>query len=241
MLRPRLARLAGAAILAALLVLPASGIATATTPTTTPLPDLKLGCALVLPNPLQPIFPNRANVCRWTAPEGVAVSFYRVWRSVDAGARQLAARIPADKPLRFADFRIRTGHAYHYFVAGIGADGKRVAKSEVVTVRVGRPAEILRFNCVFIIDNAKHGSLCRWSDAVRDSAVRYVLWRSVNGGPREAIYRTPEDGRRSFLDTDVKPGQRIRYAVVALNAGGRVVGFGGPDRVLIPAWATAAR
>ena len=83
--------------------------------------------------------------------------------------------------------------------------------------------------------------MCRWSDAVRDSAVRYVLWRSVDGGPREAIYRVHEDGRRSFLDTDVKPGQVIRYAVVALNASGRIVGYGGPDRVVIPAWALAAR
>ncbi len=31
----------------------------------------------------------------------------------------------------------------------------------------------------------------------------------------EAIYRTPLSGRRSFLDTDVASGQRIRYAVVA--------------------------
>ena len=52
--------------------------------------------------------------------------------------------------------------------------------------------------------------------------------------PREAIYRVGEDGRRSFFDTDVKPGQAIRYAVVAVNASGRIVGVGGPDRVVIP-------
>jgi hypothetical protein len=68
-----------------------------------------------------------------------------------------------------------------------------------------------------------------------------VLWRSVDGGPREAVYRVGEDGRRSFFDTDVKPGQHIRYAVVAVNAHGRIVGVGGPDRVAIPAWTLAAR
>ena len=238
MRRTRLARLVGAAILAALLVLPASGIATATTP---PLPEIKLGCALVVPNPLQPIYPNRAIVCRWEAPTGVDIRTFRLWRSVDAGDRHLLAAIPSDKPHRFADFRIRTGHAYHYFVAGIGTDGKRVAKSAVVTVRVARPAEILRFNCVLLIDNDKRGVSCHWSDAVRDAAARYVLWRSVDGGPRQAIYRVHEDGRRVFLDTDVKPGQSIRYAVLALNANGRVVGYGGPDRVVIPAWPLAAR
>ncbi len=241
MLRPRLGRLVGAAILAATLVLPASGIASAATPTTgtATLPEIKLGCALVVPNPLAPIFPNRAIVCRWTPPDGVAIRAFRVWRAVDAGERRLQATIPSGAPYRFADFRIRTGHAYHYFVAGIGADATRVAKSAVVTVRVGRPAEVLRFNCLILIDNARRGVLCRWSDALRPAAARYVLWRSVDGGPRERVYRVGEDGRRSFFDTDVKPGQVIRYAVVAVDAGGPVVGFGGPDRVIIPAWLTA--
>ena len=47
--------------------------------------------------------------------------------------------------------------------------------------------------------------------------MKYVLYRSVDGAAREAIYRTGEDGRRSFRDRDVKPGQSIRYAVVAVS------------------------
>lgn len=236
MRRTRLVRLAGAAILAMLLVLPTSGIATATTPST-PLPAIKLGCALVVPNPLQPIFPNRAITCRFEPPAGVAIKAFRVWKAVDAGPRHLLKVIPADAKHAFSDFVIRTGHTYRYFVAGIGAEGTRVAKSNIVSVHVGRPAEILRFNCAILIDANRHGALCRWSDALRPVAARYVLFRSVDGGPRQAIYRVGEDGRRSFLDQDVKPGQVIRYAVVALNANGRVVGFGGPDRVVIPNWA----
>jgi hypothetical protein len=239
---PRLARLVGAAILAMLLVLPATGVAGAATPTTaTPLPEIKLGCALVVPNPLSPTFPNRAVVCRWAPPDGVAIRAYRVWRAVDAGPRQLLATIPSGAPHRYADFAIRSGHAYHYVVVGLGPDGSRVARSHVVTVRVGRPVEFLRFNCLIIIDGAHRGVQCRWSDALRPAARRYVLWRSVDGAAREAIYRTGEDGRRSFFDTDVKPGQHIRYAVVALDANGRIVSFGGPDRVLIPSWTLAAR
>ena len=88
---PRLARLVGAAILAMLLVLPAAGIAGAATPTTATLPEIKLGCALVNPNPLSPTFPNRAIVCRWAPPEKVTIRAYRVWRSVDAGPRRLLA------------------------------------------------------------------------------------------------------------------------------------------------------
>ena len=76
--------------------------------------------------------------------------------------------------------------------------------------------------------------MCRWSDTTRASAVRYVLYRSVDGGSRGAIYRVGEDGRRAFRDRDVKPGQAIRYAVVAVNASGRIVAYGGPDRVVLP-------
>jgi hypothetical protein len=64
--------------------------------------------------------------------------------------------------------------------------------------------------------------------------VRYVLYRSVDGGARAKIYRTGLDGRRVFLDQDVAAGQTIRYAVVALTARGRVVGVGGPDTVVVP-------
>ena len=56
----------------------------------------------------------------------------------------------------------------------------------------------------------------------------------MDGGPRQAVYRVHEDGRRAFRDRDVKPGQAIRYAVVAVTAGGRIVAYGGPDRVQIP-------
>jgi len=240
-MRHRLARLFGAAVLAMLMVLPASGIATAAEPTTATLPAIKLGCALVNPNPLGETFPNRAIVCRWVAPEGVNVAKYRLWRRVDDGPRRLLAVKRADAPLRYADFAIRTGHAYHYRVVGVGADGARVAISSAATVRVFRGPEVLRFNCFVLIDSDRRGAMCNWSDANRPAAARYVLWRSVDGGPRQAIYRVGEDGRRSFLDQDVKAGQVIRYAVVALNANGRIVGYGGPDRVVIPTWGLAAR
>ncbi len=227
----RLSGLLGAALLIALL-LPQSALAA---PTATPtLATIKLGCALVVPNPLSPVAPNRAVVCRWAAPEGVTVKTYRLWRSVDAGQRHLLATIPGDGTLRFADFNIRTGHAYHYRVVGIGDSGARVAKSALVTVRVPRAPQPLAFNCVVIIDASETFARCHWSDTTRPAAVRYVLWRSVDGGPREAIYRVGEDGRRWYNDHDVKPGQTIRYAVVALDAHGRIVAFGGPDRVVIP-------
>jgi hypothetical protein len=93
---------------------------------------------------------------------------------------------------------------------------------------------VLKFNCFFLIDDATQGAECRWSASTRPAAVRYALYRSVDGGAREVIYRTPLNGRRSFLDVNVKAGQTVRYAVVALAADGRIVGVGGPDAVKIP-------
>jgi fibronectin type 3 domain-containing protein len=220
-----------AAVLMATLLLPQVAVAA---PTPTTLPAIRLACTLVVPNPLTSIAPNRAVVCKWVAPDGVTVSAYRVFRSVDGGSLARVASVAAGATLRYADRNIRTGHTYRYLVTGLNATGTRVAKSALVRVYVGRPAEPLSFNCSVVIDEGTASVPCRWSDTTRASAVKYVLYRSVNGGAREAIYRTGEDGRRSFRDRDVKPGQSIRYAVVALSASGRIVAYGGPDRVVIP-------
>ena len=243
--RTRLASVLATALFATFLVAaPALGAApraaTAATPAAEPLAEIRLGCALVIPVPRDA---RPAVVCRWAGPEGVDVRAYRLWRSVDGGPRELIARVAADEPLRHADRRIERGHAYGYRVVGIGADGSRVAISNLETVKVGRPVEELRFRCAIVLDDGLKGVACRWSEATRPAAVRYVLFRSVDGGPREKIYRTGLDGRRGFLDTDVKRGQVVRYAVVALAADGRVVSLGGPVRVVLPGEpaATAAR
>jgi hypothetical protein len=253
MRRSRLASLVGAVLLAALL-LPQAALATGTSATATAarttttttaattLPRFRLGCALVVRNPLAAT-PGRAIVCRWAASEGVSVRAYGLWRIVDApgGSRQLLATVAADQPLRFADHDVKRGHAYTYRVVALGADGSRVALSNRVTVRVGRPADKLRFDCAFVLNGDRSGVACRWSGSTRPAAVRYVVWRSVDGGPREAVYRTGIGGRRTFLDRDVTAGQVIRYAVVAYARHGRVVGVGGPDLVTIPDWSAVAR
>jgi hypothetical protein len=234
MRRPRLVRLLGAALLAAFL-LPQTVMATsAPVAATTTVPAFKLACGLVVPNPLEATAPNRAIVCKWVAPAGVDVANYRLWRSVNTGPRYLIATVPATATLRHADRNIRTGHTYHYFVAALNAAGTRVAKSNVANVYVGRAPQTLAFNCVVVIDTALTDVSCRWSATNRATAVRYVLWRSVDGAARQAIYRTGIHGHRTFVDRNVKAGQRIRYAVVALDKYGRVVAYGSPDVVQIP-------
>jgi hypothetical protein len=193
---------------------------------------IRLGCALVVPVPLGA---RPAIACRWSPLEGVEVRAYRLWRSVDGRPRQLLAVVAPDARLRHADRDIARGHAYTYRVVAVGPDGARVGVSPKVTVRLGRLPEELRLRCAFLVDDERQGVACRWSASTRPAAARYVLLRSVDGGPRERIYRTGIDGRRAFLDRDVAAGQTIRYAVLARAADGRIVGIGGPVRVVVPA------
>jgi hypothetical protein len=238
MRRSRLGTILGGALIAALLVpsaalagaAPAGGEALA--PAAHAVPAIRLGCALVIPVPRDT---RPAVVCRWSALEGADVKVYRLWRIEDAGPRQLIARVAPGDPLRHADRDIARGHTYAYRVVGIGSDGSRLGVSRLVRVTIGRPAETLRFNCAFVVDGDVRGVRCRWGESNRPAAVRYVLYRSVDGAARERIYRVGLNGRRGYLDTDVVAGQTIRYAVVALAADGRVVGIGGPDAVTIPA------
>ena len=235
MRRSRLARLAGGVLLAAIL-LPQTVMAATATPTTTATPPaIKLACTLVVPNPLEATAPNRAIVCKWSAaPATITVANYRLWRSVDAGSRVLIATVPSTATLRHADRNIRTGHTYHYFVAAVNSTGTRVARSNVSNVYVNRAPQTLAFNCVVVIDGAKDWVNCHWSATTRATAVRYVLWRSVDGAARTVAYRTGIHGTRSFSDKDVKAGQKIRYAVVALDKYGHIVAYGSPDVVQIP-------
>jgi hypothetical protein len=241
MRRSRLVTILGGVLMAALL-LPAaasaapSGAATPAVATTAPAvavaPAIKLGCTLSIPAPSS----TRPRItCRWSALEGVAVAEYRVWRRVDGGTSRLIARVAPTAPLRHADFAIRPGHTYTYVIVARAADGTRLGVSQRVSVRVGRTPEALRFNCFYKVDATVDGVFCRWSASTRAPAVKYVLYRSVDGAAREAIYRSTLNGRRSFLDTKVASGQSIRYAVVAISAAtGRVVGLSRVDTVLVP-------
>lgn len=244
MRRTRLVRLAGSMLMVAALAVPSSAMASAgqVAPTVAsqaaaPVPivaEIKLGCSLVLLNPLGPATPHRAVRCNWTAPTGIAIAKYRVWRTVDAGARKLVSAVAANESLRLTDRYVFAGHRYTYLVAGIAADGTRVAVSARVKISVGRAIQVIGMRCAITVVGDSKGVACRWSATTRASVVRYVLIRSVNGGARETIYRTRLHGIRSFVDTKIASGQSIRYAVLGLSSTGRVVSRGGPILIVRP-------
>jgi hypothetical protein len=246
----RLVRLAGSLVLMAALMVPSAAMASSAAPAgdaqaapaTSTVAPIKLSCTLVLQNVLGPAKAVRANVCTWEAPAGVDVKTYRLWRIKNAPnptSRTLIATIAAGQTLRYGDRAIRAGHTYTYVVAGIDAAGKRVALSNRVKISVGRAIQTLRMACAYSVD--RNGVACNWSRTTRPAATRYVLLRSVDGAARERIYSTWMRGRRSFLDTDVKPGQTVRYAVLAVTRTGRVVAKGGPIVVSVPDATAASR
>jgi len=241
MRRPRRLTLLGGVLLATLL-LPATALgatpstasnAVTAAPAAAP-PSIRLACATVIPAA------HPANVriaCHWSAIASTDVKAYRVWRVVDAPLgrpRQLIATVAPTDPLRHVDRNVSTGHRYSYQVVAVAGDGKRLGVSNVVSIRIGRPPQVLGLHCVYVIDGMTQGVLCHWTASTRPAAVRFVLFRSVDGGARQAVYRVGIDGRRSFLDTDVKAGQVIRYRVLALAADGRVVGASGVERIVVP-------
>ncbi len=110
-----------------------------------------------------------------------------------------------------------------YAVIAIDKDGEVIGRSRVVTVKLPPRADVLRLACGLVHGDVR-GVACKWSEAQHPNAARYVLYRSVDGGAREAIHRAGLDGRRSFLDQDLERGQTIRYSVVVLDKDGKVVG-----------------
>ncbi|HEY4190530.1 MAG TPA: hypothetical protein VGM28_08930 [Candidatus Limnocylindrales bacterium] len=234
--RSRLVTLLGGALLAAFLLpsVALAGTPAANAATVTPVtPNITMHCARIIPagRPAH----DRV-VCRWTAVTGVDVRAYRLYRFVDGPlhARQLVARVTPDKPLRGVDWHISDGHHYTYRVVAIGTDGKRVGESNFVGLRVGRPAQALGLKCVFLVDGAKEGVACHWNAATnRPGTMKYVLFRSVDGGAWQWLHRTGKHGHRYFLDTKVTAGQTIRYKVFAVAGDGRVVGIG-RDSIVVP-------
>ena len=196
-----------------------------------PLRTMRLGCTRFVSDAT-----GLAVGCRWSAVDVDPLRGYQLWRVVDApGTRRLIATVPAGEPLRFVDRDVSRGHRYTYVVLALATDGSTLGRGGPVVVRIPAPDDVLRMGCELARIGDVRGVACKWSETDHPAAVRYVLYRSVDGGAREAIYRAGLDGRRSFLDREVKRGQSIRYSVVVFDKAGHVVGRGGPVVVRIPA------
>ncbi len=92
--------------------------------------------------------------------------------------------------------------------------------------------EVLRMACE-TADGEEEGRThvgCRWRAATSDQAAGYQLWRIVDRGERALVARGGLDmlGARDVVPADAKV---VRYAVLALNEDGRVVGQSRVQRI----------
>lgn len=92
--------------------------------------------------------------------------------------------------------------------------------------------EILRLECrpATQFDNAVG---CAWGDVTSDDAVGYQLWRIVDRGERELVWR---GGLDTTTHLDRVPGDSmvVRYAILAVDEAGEIVARSRAERVVLP-------
>lgn len=189
--------------------------------------ELRLRCEAVATDA------GRGVGCHWSPSTHPRFAGYRLVRS-DGHQRVVVLRTPDVEVVRHLDPTVAPGVRYRYVIEVLDAHGGVIGRGGPVTAGVPKPdPQDLRFGCEAASDGDVRGIACRWM-AAEGEARGYVLYRSVDGGARGAIYRTGPDGRLHHFDGPLRPGHRYTYAVVALDGAGAVVGIGGPVTIGIP-------
>lgn len=179
--------------------------------------------------------------CVWAVRPDVAVAGWQLWNiqlRPEHGQRKLVAELGAET-LAHVDFEVLVPATYLYVVLGLDADGAIIAKSAPVSVMLVSAShdEVLRLHCRATIGDDRPDSArvigCGRSESSVESAIGYVLWRSVDGGDRSVVGRTGLD-TNTFIDTEVSVGHRYTYVVTAVDKSGEVVGRSRAVHVHLP-------
>ncbi len=108
------------------------------------------------------------------------------------------------------------------------AHGKTIGQGGPVTAGVRAPdtdIEVLKLECA-AADEA-FAARCHWRASTSGNAVGYQLWRIVNRGERELVHRGGLD-QTSVADRLPRNTMLVRYAVLAVDADGEIVGQSRP-------------
>ena len=190
------------------------------------LEQLRLHCEGVISEDHRP-----GIICRWTTSKAPRFAAYHLIRG-DGEHREVVFRSDERDHAFFLDDKVEPGVEYHYLVQVLGPNGGVIGLSNPSAAKVPeRPREHLELACERAALEGHRGVACRWSEATRDDASGYVLVRSIDGGPRERIFRTGIEGPNRHFDSPLRPGHRYTYAVLVLDADGHVIGEGGPVTV----------
>jgi len=168
--------------------------------------------------------------CRWSPTQSDGAAGYRVVRS--GGSQRSVVYASRDLTQTwFVDREVRPGATYTYHLSVLNRAGRTIGEARPVTVEIGRPAEteVLSMACrVRPADSPLVG--CRWRPATTDTAVGYQLWRLVDEGERELVHRGGLD-TTTYFDDDLAGASAVRYAVLAIDEDGEIVGRSLPQPV----------
>lgn len=171
-----------------------------------------------------------AVVCEWTPSQRRNAAGYALVRT-NGDQREVVFSTRSLTETRAIDADIRVGVRYTYVVLVKDANGRTIGSGGPVTAGVEKPAddlEVLHMACAQRADLAVVG--CEWRPTASEAAVGYQLWRIVDRGERELIWRGGLD-TISHVSRVPADATVARYAVLAVDKDGKTVGQSRPQTV----------
>jgi hypothetical protein len=193
-----------------------------------PFEQLRLSCDVEI------VGDHRGVLCRWSPTQQSTARAYQLYRIVDGSPRRLLTTVGADGRLAYFDTDLSAPSEVTYGVVALSRNGRVIGIGGPVRVQIGTDLRELRFGCTPDSIGDQRGVLCRWSESTASTTRGYLVYRSIDQGPREVIARIGLDGRRAHFDTAVVPGSVHIYAVVAVDSAGNPLAIGGPQRLQWP-------
>jgi hypothetical protein len=173
-----------------------------------------------------------AVACNWTRTERRDAAGYSLVRT-NGDVRTVVFATRDLSQTRAIDTEIRLDVKYTYLVQVHNEAGRTIGSGGPVSAGVRSPQhkkEVLQIECAQLEPSA--AVKCAWRPATHPDAVGYQLWRVVDRGQREGIWRgdltTTAHTSRVPMNAQV-----ARYAVLSVDKSGTIVGQSRPFTVRI--------
>lgn len=172
--------------------------------------------------------------CKWTPPTNDAAHVLVLQRNDGSGdGWEPIWRTRNLERNRYVDTTVEAGQRYRYRVRVFDSEHHLVAASRANGAGVPIPdIDVLKIACDGGYDDV-NGKIakCEWSAS--DDARYYELWRLVNRGHRELVGTFDH---KTFAARDDVPEDAalVRYAVIAFDSDGEIVGRSRPTSVRFP-------
>lgn len=157
--------------------------------------------------------------CGWRGPELDGIAGFRVMRGLDGTVREVART----REHVWSDRDVAAGKRYTYVVEALDAEGRTVAVSNKAPAAIDAPVAPIRLGCVPRSTEGNLAVVCEWSAVERGGVRAYQLWKAVGEGERQLLATFFAEDARRYVDSRVEPGQRLRYAVAAIDGEGNVI------------------